>query len=266
MIFRFSLLVLLVLSTGGAIFMMRMGYLNINPHSLCPYSGVCFGIPTWQGFFTSNPFIIGSSIGLIILILTPLIGRMFCGWLCPLGAIQEVLYRITNPQKKGKAKPVISKKWHNRLTNIKYLVLLMNVVFAYFLIQGLYMNACPVIAFANIGNYLIISTIILFIFGVTSLFVERFFCRYLCPYGALMSLLLKLGNILKIPRLMISINKEKCVCCGLCSRNCPMQIDVYNDSKVKDLECILCQRCKEKCPTKGIGCEFCNEREKNEKK
>ncbi len=265
MIFRFALLVLITLATGTAILLMRMGVININPHGLCPYSFVCFGIPTLKGFFTSNPFIIGSAIGLLILLLTPLTGRLFCGWLCPLGAIQEVLYRVTNPKKKGKIKAVISDKWHKRLKYLKYFILLMNIVFAYFLIQWIYMNACPVIAFANIGNFFIISAIILFIFVVGSVFIERFACRYLCPYGALMNILLKVSNFLKIPRVMLKINKEMCVNCELCSGNCPMQIAVDEKPKVIDSECILCQRCREKCPRKGIGCDFCNEREKNEK-
>lgn len=266
MLFRFSLLVLLVLATGGVIFVMRMGYLNINPHGLCPYSAVCFGIPTWREFFTSNPFIIGSSVGLIILALTPFLGRVFCGWLCPLGAIQEVLFRITNGKPKGNAKASVSDKWHKRLKYVKYIVLLMNIAFAFLLIQALYMNLCPVIAFSNIGNYLIISAITLFVFVISSLFIERFACRYLCPYGALMSLLLKLGNFLKIPRFMLTVNKEQCVNCSLCSSNCPMQIYVDKQLKVKDIDCILCQRCKAKCPRQGIGCEFCDERENNENK
>lgn len=266
MIFRFSLLILLVLITGVAIFAMRMGYVNLNPHGLCPYSIVCFGIPTWRGFFTSNPFIITSIVGLSILVLTPFLGRLFCGWLCPLGAIQEVLYKLTNGKAKGKGKKVFSDRWHKGLKLLKYFVLLMNLVLAYFLIQGLYMNACPVIALANIGNYLIPGAIILFLFIISSVFIERFFCRYLCPYGALMSLLLKLGNFFKIPRIMLSINKNKCVNCELCSGNCPMQIDVDKDAKVSDTDCILCQRCKEKCPRQCIDCEFCNERVENEKK
>ncbi len=263
--FRFVLLVLITLTTGTAIFLMRMGYLNINPHGLCPYSFVCFGIPTWRALFTSNPFIISSIVGISILVLTPFLGRLFCGWLCPIGAIQEVLYKLTNASPKGKVKRVISDKWHNRLKNLKYFILLMNIIFAYFLIQGIYMNGCPVIAFANIGNFLIISAIILFIFIVASLFIERFGCRYLCPYGALMSILLKLSNFLKIPRVMLKINKAMCVNCDLCSGNCPMQIDVDDKPKVIDSECILCHRCREKCPRKGIGCDFCNAREKNEK-
>lgn len=265
MIFRFALLVLIVLATGTAIFLMRMGIVNINPHGLCPYSFVCFGIPTWQGLFSANPFIIASLVGLLILLLTPFLGRLFCGWLCPVGAIQEVLYRITNVRKKGRAKSVISDKWHNRLKYLKYFILFINLLFAYFMIQALYMNACPVIAIANIGNYLIISAITLFIFALSSLFVERFACRYLCPYGALMSILLKLGNVLKIPRIMLKINKEKCVSCELCSGNCPMQIEVDRDAKVTNSECILCQRCRDKCPRQGIDCDFCNERGKNEK-
>lgn len=265
MIFRFALLVLLVIATGGAILVMRMGYLNINPHSLCPYSAVCFGIPTWRGLFTSNPFIISSVVGLIILLLTPFTGRLFCGWLCPVGAIQEVLYKLTNSRKKGRAKSVIPDRIHNKLKYLKYLILLMNIVFAYFLIQALYMNACPIISLANIGNSLIIGAVVLFLFGILSLFVERFFCKYLCPYGALMSILLKVGNMLRIPRIMLGINREKCISCSLCSGNCPMQIEVDKESKVSDINCILCQRCKDKCPRQVIDCEFCNERKKNEK-
>ncbi len=264
MAFRFSLLILLVIASGVAIFAMRMINLNVNPHGLCPYSFVCFGIPSWKGFFASNPFVIASSVGLAILVLTPFLGRLFCGWLCPLGAIQEVLFRLTNGKPKGKVKPNISETWHKRLSFFKYLVLFMNVILAFFLVQALYMNACPVIALSNIGNYLVIGAITLFIFVVSSLFVERFYCRYFCPLGALMNLIIKLGNFLKIPRIMIKVNKEKCVNCKLCSSNCPMQIDVERDSKVTDSDCILCQRCKTKCPVDTIDCSFCNEREKNE--
>lgn len=265
MIIRFILLVLLVLSTGATILISRIGVLNANPHALCPYSFICFGIPTLRGFFTSNPFIISSVVGLIILISTLFLGRLFCGWLCPLGAIQEVLHKLTNGKIKGKAKPLISDKCHNRLKYFKYIVLLINIAFAYYLIQALYMNGCPVIALANIGNYLLISGIVIFIILTLSLFIERIWCRYFCPYGALMSLVMKIGNVLKIPRLMLKINKEKCVTCELCSSNCPMQIDVDKNSKVIDSECILCQRCKYKCPLNGIDCEFCKEQTTNEK-
>lgn len=264
-IFRQSLLIFLFLASGGAIFLLRMGYLKLNPHGLCPYSFVCFGIPAWRGFFAANPFVIASSVGLIILLLTPFLGRIFCGWLCPLGAIQEILYRLTN-RKKVKVKPLITAKWDKRLKNLKYLILLMNLLLAYFLIQGLYMNACPVIALSNIANYLIISAITLFILALSSLFIERFGCRYLCPYGALMSLLLKVGNLLKIPRLLIKVNKSKCINCKLCSDNCPMQIEVEGTSQVTDSDCILCQRCRLKCPTQVINCEFCKEQIKDEQK
>ena len=81
-----------------------------------------------------------------------------------------------------------------------------------------------------------------------------------------MSLLLKVGNFLKIPRLMLRIDKERCVNCDLCSGNCPMQIDVDEKAKVTNTECMLCQRCKVKCPRNCIDCTLCNERENNEQK
>ncbi|MBI9032755.1 4Fe-4S binding protein [bacterium] len=264
MIFRFTLLILITLVTGLGIFLTRMNYLKVNPHVLCPYSFICFGIPALQGFFSRNPVIIGSIVGAIILLLTPVLGRWFCGWLCPLGAIQEIFYKLTNGKSKGKVKPLISDNWDKRLKLIKYFVLLGNIFFAYFLIQALYMKACPLVALANLGNYLLVSSIVFFIIMISSLFVERIWCRYFCPYGALMSLLLLLGNLLRIPRIMLKVNKSMCVDCGLCSANCPMQIKVEDKNQVSNSECILCQRCKAKCPRQGIDCEFCNKGGKDE--
>ncbi len=262
MLIRILILAFIALASFTAIALERFGVININPHSLCPYSLICFGIPSLRGFFSANPFYIATLIGLIILGLSPFLGRIFCGWICPIGAIQEVLYRLGNGQLKGRKKYLIRAKWDKILKKLKYLVLVMNIILATLLIQALYMAACPVIALANIATYLIISAIILFVFLLASLFIERFACRYLCPFGAMMSLMLKLGNKLKIPRLMLKINKEMCVNCELCSSNCPMQIDVDEKSKVADSECIMCFRCKAKCPRKGIDCEFCNDKDK----
>lgn len=264
MIIRFSVLVMLTLLVATAIVLERLGVYNLNPHGLCPYSLVCFGIPTWRGLFSANPFIIASVLGALILLVTPFLGRIFCGWLCPLGAIQEVLYRITNKRRKGKIKPAVSAKVDKVLKNLKYVILLVNIIFAVLLIQALYMNACPLIAFANIGNYLKISAIVLFIFLLSSIFVERFGCKYLCPYGAAMSLILKVANYLKLPRLMLRINKAMCVNCELCSSNCPMQIPVEDKASVIDSDCILCLRCKQKCPRNGIDCAYCNENKEKE--
>lgn len=266
MLIRFSILSLVILASVTALVLERFGVWGINPHGLCPYSFVCFGLPTLRGFFTANPFIIATLLGLIILFLTVFLGRIFCGWLCPLGAIQELLYRISNGAQKGKKKYLLTAKWDKKLKFFKYFILLMNIVLASLLFQAIYMAACPVIALANIGNYILISAIILSAFLIASVFVERFACRYLCPYGALMSIILKISNKIKLPRLMLKINKDMCVNCELCSSNCPMQIDVDEKVKVTDSDCIMCFRCKAKCPLKGIDCEFCNERDGYEKK
>lgn len=264
MIVRFSILSFIVLITFIAIVLEGLGIISLNPHGLCPYSLVCFGLPSLRNLFTANPFVISTIIGLSLLILTPFIGRLFCGWLCPMGAIQELLYRLSNGKLKGRKKYLISTKWDRILKSLKYGILALNIVLATLLIQALYMNACPVMAIANIGSYLKISAIVLLLFLTASLFIERFACRYLCPFGAMMSILLKISNKLKIPRLMIKVNKEMCVNCDLCSSNCPMQIRVDEKSKVTDSDCIMCFRCKAKCPRKGIDCQYCNEEDKHE--
>jgi len=78
--------------------------------------------------------------------------------------------------------------------------------------------------------------------------VMRFFCKVLCPLGAVYGLL----NRFSIYRL--SVESEKCVSCGLCGRNCPMETDpaVSPDSA----ECIRCGLCAKNCPENAIRLDF----------
>ena len=80
-----------------------------------------------------------------------------------------------------------------------------------------------------------------------SIIYDRFFCKYLCPVGALY------GAIGKVSPYAVRINKDKCISCGLCNKVCPMNVEIMNAQKEKitDMECINCNDCVNVCPSRG---------------
>jgi len=87
-----------------------------------------------------------------------------------------------------------------------------------------------------------------------SLFYDRFFCKYLCPAGALYGIITKISPF--------KVKRNPCIDCGKCTKNCPMNIDVAKSTTVKSAECIDCGTCINVCPDskKYIGFNFFNKR------
>ena len=106
----------------------------------------------------------------------------------------------------------------------------------------------------NINHPLNIELFAIFILStifIIPIFIERYWCRYLCPYAALMNIIQWIGKFLHIPRMKIHGTESACVNCKLCDRYCPMQIKISKKSYVNDPECIQCGLCIEKCPVQG---------------
>ncbi len=225
---------------------------GLNLHRLCPYSVVCFGVSSFIGKLSISPFMIAFIASSIILLLTLFLGRFFCGWLCPLGTIQEFLFKIGKKKKLSNQNKYDS--FHRIMSKVKYLILLAHIVLAYNMVNYIFINKCPIIAVANfklLGGIAVNVILIL----LASLFIERFFCRYICPYAALMNIMQFIGKVLRIPRLKITVNKEACVDCKICNKSCPMQIDISKKAVINDPNCIICGRCKTACP-KEDGISF----------
>ena len=223
-------------------------------HAFCPYSAVCFGVMSLNpafGKFLFPAAIIG---GLAILIYTIFFGRKFCGYVCPLGTAQELIYQL-NPKSRKNSPPIVPKALHTFLSKFKYLILLITVISAFFAFQFGYMKFCPVLAIAHPQRIQIAGIITLTIIFGGGFFIERFWCRYLCPYAALMNIVQKIGNLLRLPRSRIHRNMEVCIDCYLCTKSCPMQIGIHQQEIIEDLSCIHCLRCVEKCPKTG-GLKF----------
>ncbi len=189
----------------------------------------------------------------IILLYCIMLGRWICGWICPGGLFQELLYKIKTPKLRK-----------NRVTRIlsyfKY-VLLFVLVISVPLMFGLSSGAtvpgfckyvCPIGTFegaifllGNKANTSLFSSLgplftwkfcLLIIFIVGSIFIFRFFCRFFCPLGALYGLFNKLSI------LGIKVDKSKCNNCGACVSKCKMDV-----KQVGDHECIQCGECIDVC-------------------
>ena len=224
--------------------------------SACPLraveQSVFKGSFTWR--FLLFPILILGFFGVLT-------GRAVCGWACPIGLLQRGTGRIARKLKKyAVIKKLGQHKIERYLRYTKYVVLIGLVVVTSALIGFMFTDICPVgfltgtlpILILNPGKFvpgsffwLALGIFILFIVLIFT--VERGWCRYFCPVGAI------LAPFNKISFLHISVNKKECTHCNLCSDVCPMGIDVPN--MYRDPECILCGKCVNVCPKNLIKFE-----------
>ncbi|AHF06591.1 4Fe-4S binding protein [Desulfitobacterium metallireducens] len=220
-------------------------------HALCPFGG----LESLYQIFTAGSFISKIFAGTLVLfgvtvLLAILFRRSFCGLLCPFGAIQEFFAKMG--QKIFRKKFVIPAKVDKPLRYLKYLVLIITVLYAW-RTAGLWMAPYdPWSAYGHLPEGLesvwgesAVGLILLVITLIGSLLYDRFFCKYLCPMGALYGILGKVSPF-KVVR-----NENTCIDCGKCNRSCPMNIDIQHNTEVKSAECINCQLCVLECPKPG---------------
>jgi len=176
-------------------------------------------------------------------------GRWFCGYICFIGTIQEWIYRLFH--KKCQPYVNINKIDEKRLGFLKYLILLFTIVMAFIGLSHVYMNFCPVMAIGWIKSIRLPGIITLTLIVIGSAFIERLWCRFLCPYAALMNLLAFVGKSFNINSFQLKRNYETCIDCGICCKACPMNIDLLEQEVIDNPNCIKCYRCVQRCPKKG---------------
>lgn len=181
-----------------------------------------------------------------IILISVILGPFFCGWMCFVGFYQDICRYIGNFVFKKPLEPSI--KLQNVLKYSRYIILLLAVT-----IGGIFLFPQKVWGnFAGIlkGNVSFNFAFYFLIFlGILSLFTKRFFCRYLCPIGA------KLGLYSLLRPITIN-RKDSCVSCNLCSKECPMGIQVDKINSLASPNCINCLRCIEACPNGGLKFGF----------
>ena len=195
----------------------------------------------------------GFFIFLAIVAVSLVFGKSFCSWLCPVGFISELVgdFGEKLTKKLFKRKIRMPRFIDIPLRGLKYLLLAFFVYAIFFTMTTLtlkYFLDSPynVIAdvkmfyfFAEISRFALIVIGALFLLSV---FYRNFWCRYLCPYGALLGLVSFLSPA-KIKR-----NPVSCIDCGLCAKACPSAIKVDKVITVRSDECSTCLSCVDACP------------------
>jgi polyferredoxin len=188
--------------------------------------------------------------------------KAFCSWLCPIGTFSEALWMLgqmlfghnfTLPR--WLDVPLRSLKYI-LLSLFVWVVVRMDVPALREFIASPYNKVADVkmyLFFAHLSTFALVTILVLMILSVV---VKNFWCRFLCPYGAL------LGIAGWLSPMKITRNEELCIDCELCTKACPSNIKVHTAGRVWSDECTSCLSCVEVCPVKNtLGLQLTKRRE-----
>lgn len=232
---------------------------GLNCYS-CPGALGSCPIGSLQAVLGSRQYSVSFYVLGFLMVLGALWGRLVCGWLCPFGLVQDLIYKIPFLKKK-KQLPMES-----YLKKLKYGILAVFVILLpllavdvtgigdpwfckYICPAGTLMAGLPLLA-ANAalrsaaGWLFAWKAAILAAVLLLSLRVCRPFCRYLCPLGALY------GFMNKSSFYRLVLDKDRCIGCGKCEEACDLNIPVLTHQN--SMECIRCGDCKNACPTGAL--------------
>jgi polyferredoxin len=176
--------------------------------------------------------------------------KTFCSWLCPVGTFSEWLGMLGKKLFKRNFEIPEILAWI--LTPLKYLLLLfflnmiigMSTYSAKYFLDDPYNKISDVkmlLFFLNISGF---SLKVIIVLILLSIFFKNFWCRFLCPYGALIGL----GSIFRITK--VRRNEDTCTNCEMCTKVCPQRIKVSKKKAVNSPNCTACMACVEACPIK----------------
>lgn len=216
-------------------------------HAVCPFGGV----ETLYTFVASGLLvkkIHDSSLVLagLSILLAIFFGPIFCGWVCPLGTIQEWVGKLGHKIFKRRYNHFVPTKLDNVLRYARYGILAWVLYVTAMSGTLIFESYDPYFALFNFWSAEVAPTALL-VLGVTlalSVFVERPWCKYACPYGAVLGI----SNLFRI--FSIKRSEATCKADGACSITCPMNIPVDTINVVRNHQCISCLECTSEaiCP------------------
>jgi len=187
-----------------------------------------------------------------IIFISIVFGKAFCSWLCPIGFLSELIGDFGDKIFKKRIK--LPRGLDYPLRSLKYLLLgflfysvfvLMSTVAIKFFLDSPYNLVSDIKMFYFFADISRTSLIVLTVLFLLSIPIRNFWCRYLCPYGALLGITSLLSPN-KIKR-----NVSSCIDCNLCNKTCPSFIKVDSVKTVISDECSTCMNCVDVCPVKN---------------
>lgn len=230
---------------------------GLNCYS-CPGAAGACPLGSLQSFLAARTFRLPYYILGLLVFFGALLGRAVCGFLCPFGWLQELLYRVPFFRKGNRFRA------DRKLRKVKYAVLLLLVIvlpLSFTLIPFFCKYLCPagtisgilLAAYdrgirAQLGGIFLWKLTLLVLILIGSLTIFRFFCKYLCPLGAIY------GFFNRVSLLRLHCDAGKCIRCGRCAAACDMCVDPVTEPD--SMECIRCGQCAAQCPEQALQLTF----------
>jgi polyferredoxin len=190
-------------------------------------------------------------LGIVFLLSSLLLKKAFCSWLCPVGTVSEYLWKLG---RKVFRRNFTVPRWLDiPLRSLKYLLL----AFFLFIVVSLSARALNDFMVAPFGiiadvkmlnffrNMSVTGVAVIGSLMVFSVFIQNFWCRFLCPYGAMMGLVSTLSPV------RIRRDAQACIDCGKCNKACPSKLPVDRLVQIRSLECTSCMECVAVCPAQN---------------
>ena len=234
--------------------------LTASPEAFCPFGGLetFYKYITSGGTYVPHTHLSNLVLGAAVLATALLLRSAFCGWICPLGFIQDLIHGFSAWLQK---RFVPLRKFFRTLSQrgqpiwafldkylrfVKYGVLVWSLTGAAIYGVMVFKDYDPWSALITITEWTLTPGLV--VLGVTllgSLFVERPWCRYACPLGAASGLLGKLSPV------YLKREADACTSCKICSKSCPMGLNVHSATTITSVDCISCLECVGDCPREG---------------
>ena len=189
----------------------------------------------------------------ILFVLFAVFGRAFCGWACPFGLFQDILHVFREID--------LPESLHNILTKAKYVVLFAVFAACYYTGGPVFDRINPFATLVSaiprmltvgfvVDTWVIIRLTFFFLLLTSFLFIHRFWCRYVCPVGALAAV------FNKVSPLHLHLDPSRCNKCKDCLDVCPTKVNIFDVVRTRPTECILCGDCVDVCPHNALSLTF----------
>jgi len=219
--------------------------------AICPF-GAVETLVTWvtTGHFISKIHQSNLVLGLAVLVAVLLAGNVFCGWICPFGAVQDALTWL---RKKARLPELtVPARWDRWLRWGRFVTLGVILYFSISTAKLWFSDYDPYVTLFGLRwlfefdpstMWVSLGLLALIIGG--SLVIDRFWCRYLCPLGGVLSVLGRF-SLFRIRR-----SSKACTDCTMCDKTCPVGITPSKAAPLVSPDCIGCMDCVAACPVKG---------------